>query len=172
MRFGNICGIIDAPIEELCKVPGLAENSAILCKLIKAMTVHYLGEEMKCCDVLLHPERVADFARAKIGALAAEAVLVIYLNVKNMVISTEINHGTVDQAVVYPRMLMQSALRCNAVGLILVHNHPSGDCQPSAADEKLTDAVNEAARTMNIKLIDHLIVSRSAYYSFAQSRKL
>lgn len=171
-EYKTLSGVMDAPLEQLEKVSGLGRNSAILCKLLKDLCTQYLKENMCETDVLTNPNRVINYSRAKLGCMEVEAMLVIYLNVKNMVISSEIFHGTVDQASVYPRNLMQTALRHNASGIILVHNHPSGICRPSPADELLTLNIQEAGKMMGIKVIDHIIVSRSSYYSFVAEGKL
>ncbi len=171
-EFKTLSGVMDAPLHKLEKVEGMGRNSAVLCKLLKDLCSQYLGEQMCEADVLSSPERVVKYAKAKLGAVEVEAILVIYVNIKNMVICWEEFRGTVDQASVYPRNLMQSALRHNASGLILVHNHPSGICTPSLADETLTMQVQEAGKTMGIKVVDHLIVSRSTHYSFKAEGKL
>lgn len=171
-RYKTLSAVIDAPLEQLEKITGMGRNSALLCKLLKDLCTQYLKENMCEADVLANPTRVINYSRAKLGSMDVEAMLVIYLNVKNMVISSEVFHGTVDQTSVYPRNLMQTALRHNASGIILVHNHPSGICQPSPEDELLTMNIQEAGKTMGVKIIDHIIVSRSSHYSFVAEGKL
>jgi DNA repair protein RadC len=95
--------------------------------------------------------------------------MVIYLSAKNEVIGYETVHeGTIDRAVVYPRRIIESALSYHAVGLILVHNHPSGHPRPSSDDKRLTQMIFRAARTMDMKVIDHLIVGKNGHFSFAE----
>jgi DNA repair protein RadC len=99
--------------------------------------------------------------------------MVIYLNVKNHVIAHEIiNEGTVDHAVVYPRRVVEFALVHHAASLILVHNHPSGDPAPSAEDKVLTRSIIDATRTVEIRVLDHLIVGKSAHFSFHENQLL
>jgi DNA repair protein RadC len=89
------------------------------------------------------------------------------------VIEHEIIHeGTEDRAVIYPRRLIEAALAHNAVGLILIHNHPSGHPEPSEDDKCLTRAIAEAARTVEIRVVDHIIVGKDAYVSFRESQLL
>jgi DNA repair protein RadC len=96
-----------------------------------------------------------------------EAFRVLFLDKKNQLIADEImNHGTVDHAPVYPREVMRRALELSASALILVHNHPSGDQTPSAADVEMTRKVVDAARTLGIAVHDHLIVGRTDVASF------
>ena len=109
----------------------------------------------------------------KLAGLPHEAFMVIYLNVKNRVLDHEIiNEGTVDRAIVYPRRIVEHALAHHAAGLILVHNHPSGDPAPSPEDKQLTRGIIEAARTMDIKVLDHIIVGKSGHFSFHENRLL
>ena len=93
----------------------------------------------------------------------------LFLNSQNEIIAEEIvQEGTVDQTVVYPRKVLELALKHKATALILVHNHPSGNLKPSAADRELTKALVKAAKTINITVHDHLIVSRQGYFSLAE----
>lgn len=172
-RFKDISGLLDATHEELCEVDGISTNSATLFALIRDICSEYLAGKMKDKDALSSPEAVRDFARMKMAGLKDEAFMVIYLNTKNHVIEHEmINEGTVDQAVVYPRNIIKKALVNNATGLILIHNHPSGMCEPSKEDVKLTHAIKEAARTVNIRTVDHIIVGKSGYFSFIENSLL
>ena len=103
------------------------------------------------------------------GGLKDEEFRVIYLNSQNEIITEEtIQEGTVDQTVVYPRKVLEGALRHKATGLILVHNHPSGKLTPSTADRELTRAIIQAAQPLSITVHDHLIIAKQGYYSMAE----
>lgn len=168
-RFGSLAGIMDASPRELSAVNGMGSNAAVLLALIKQLCAAYLSDKMKQCEILGSPQAVHDFARMKLGGLPEEAFMVIYLNVKNRVITHEIViRGTVDQAMVYPRNIVKNTLDNHASNLILVHNHPSGICDPSSDDIRLTDALRAAARTINVKILDHIIVGKGNYYSFVE----
>jgi DNA repair protein RadC len=172
-RFGGVAGVLDARKEELESVPGIKEKSAILLLLVKKLLEAYAAEPLRQRDVLSSPQAVVNFARIKLGGAAHESFMVIYLNVKNHVISYDIiNEGTVDHAVVYPRRVIESALAHHAASLILVHNHPSGDPSPSAEDKTLTRSIADAARTIEIRVVDHIIVGKSAHFSFHESQLL
>lgn len=168
-RFGGLAGVLDASQRELEEAEGLGPISATLIRLVKELCVTYLAERMKRKDLLSSPQAVVDFARAKLAGLPHEAFMVIYLNTKNEVIEYEVIHeGTVDRAVVYPRRIVEAALAYHAVGLILAHNHPSGHPQPSEEDQRLTHTVAEAARTVDIRVLDHIIVGKNGYFSFRE----
>ena len=99
--------------------------------------------------------------------------MVIYLNVKNEVIEHEVLHeGTLDRAIIYPRTVVESALIHHAASLILIHNHPSGHPEPSQDDRRLTRSIVEAARTLEIRIVDHIIVGRDGYFSFIENSLL
>ena len=172
-RFRGLRGVLDAEPGELKKIDGIGEKSAILIHLVKVLMLAYLEEQMQKRDVLSSPQAVLDFARTKLAGLPHEAFMVIYLDVKNHVLDQEVLHeGTVDRAIVYPRRVLESAIKHNAVGLILSHNHPSGDPAPSQEDKQLTRSVIEAARTIEIRVLDHVIVGRNGYFSFQENRLL
>lgn len=97
-----------------------------------------------------------------------ENFFVLYLNVKNMLLSVELHaQGTVDQAVIYPREVIRRALHVNATGIILLHNHPSGLTIPSREDKVLTVRIKDACRIMDISVLDHIIISDGADEAFS-----
>ncbi len=170
-RFGSLSGVLDAGQKELEDVPGLGPRSAMLIRLVKELGGAYLGERMGGKDLLSSPQAVVDFARVKLSGLPHEALMVIYLTTKNEVIDHQTLHeGTVDRLTVYPRRIIEEALSHHAAGLILVHNHPSGYPEPSGEDERLTQAVAAAARPMDLQILDHVIVGRDGYFSFAEEQ--
>ncbi|OGV39267.1 MAG: hypothetical protein A2020_02245 [Lentisphaerae bacterium GWF2_45_14] len=169
-RFHSFSGIIDAPLLEISKVSGFGKNSSILVKLIKDISAEYLAAQMREQDVLTSPASVTDFARMKLSGHEDESFMVIYLNTKNHVSDYEIiQTGTIDRAIIYPRNLIKKSLASNASGLIIVHNHPSGICDPSDEDKTLTTAVKNAVEAVNIRFLDHLIVGKSGYFSFFEN---
>ena len=172
-RFGSLTGVLDASQKELESFPDLGPASAVLIRLVKELCGAYLAERMKRRDVLSSPQAVIDFARMKLTGLPHEAFMVIYLNVKNEVYGSEVIHeGTVDRAVVYPRRIIESALACHAASLILIHNHPSGHPDPSPEDKHLTRSISEAARTVDIRVVDHIIVGKGGHFSFMENNLL
>lgn len=172
-RFGSFSGVFDASLRELEDVPHLGPTSATLIRLVKEIFCLYLAEEMKGKDLLTSPQAAVDFARVKLAGLPHEVFMVIYLNVKNEVIDYEtIHEGTIDRAMIYPRRIIESALAHHAVGLLLVHNHPSGHTEASSADKNITRAIVEAARTVDIKILDHIIVGKDGYLSFVEEQFL
>ncbi|MBM4463395.1 MAG: DNA repair protein RadC [Chloroflexi bacterium] len=168
-RFGSLAGVLDASFEELQGAAGLSPTSATLIKLVKEIGVAQLAERMKHRDLLRSPQSVVDFARLKLAGYPHEAFMAIYMNTKNEVIDYEMLHeGTVDRAIIYPRRIVEAALSHHAAALLLVHNHPSGHTEPSEEDKDVTRTVIQAAGTVDIRVLDHVIVARDGYLSFLE----
>lgn len=163
-KFDSLSGVLEADREELIDVDGVGEVSATFFPLLKEINQEYLAEKMKEREVLDGPEAVADFARLKIGGKETEAFMAIYVDKQNQVRDYEIlQEGTVDHTTIHPREVLKSALENNAQGIIVIHNHPSGTLKSSGADDRLTQKLQEATNSVDIELLDHLIVSESGY---------
>ncbi len=112
-------------------------------------------------------ETACNILRPLIGDIEREEFWAIYLNQSNMVIRKErLSAGGITGTYVDVRMIMKEAILCNATGLIIAHNHPSGNEKPSGEDNRITEQVKKAAETLNIRLIDHVIVTSNTYYSY------
>ena len=99
-----------------------------------------------------------------------ELFLVVSLNTKNKIINTHISSiGTLDSSTIHPRDIFIEAIRNNASGIILIHNHPSGDVNPSNEDLKVTKLLKNISNIIGIKLLDHLIISKDQFFSFQES---
>jgi DNA repair protein RadC len=170
-RFGSLSGVFDAQPKELETVGGIGPISSTLIRLMKEICAIYLADKLKEKDVLSSPQAVLDFARMKMAGLPNEAFMIIFLNTKNKVLDYKIfQEGTVDHSVIYPRRIIEESLARHATGLILVHNHPSGDCTPSPEDKQLTRALVEAAQPLAIRVLDHIIVGKEGFLSFTEHR--
>jgi len=168
-HFRSFAGVLDASLNELMRVKGLSEYSATLIPLVKACAEYYLKEQTIQRKSIPSLPVLVDYCRTSMGGLKDEEFRVIYLNSQNEIITEEtIQEGTVDQTVVYPRKVLEGALRHKATGLILVHNHPSGKLTPSTADRELTRAIIQAAQPLSITVHDHLIIAKQGYYSMAE----
>lgn len=117
---------------------------------------------------MLHSRDIAEFLRAKLQYMKREVFVVVFLNRANKIMHYEvISEGGITGTVADPRVIIKKALEHDAVNIILCHNHPSGSTKPSRQDEELTQKIKEAARFLDIRVIDHIIVSEEGYYSFA-----
>jgi DNA repair protein RadC len=168
-RFQTFQGVLDAPLNELKTVPGIGEHCAILIKLVKESSDFYLREKIYCKDIISSPEALLKYCKSSMSGLGNEQFRVIYLNTKNEVIADELlQEGTIDQSAVYPRKIIECALKQRASALIFVHNHPSGSPAPSVHDKNLTDLLIRVAENMGIKVHDHIIIGKQGYFSFRE----
>ena len=166
LRFGGIRGIFDASLEELTSIKGIGERTALLIKLLKEGSTLYLKDRVKGNEILSSPQHVLDFCHHTLSGEKNEKFMVIYLTTKNELIDTEILEvGTINQTAVYPRKVVEGALKQNASALIFVHNHPSGDPAPSQTDRKLTEALVKAALTIDVTVHDHIIIGKNTHFS-------
>ncbi len=165
-RFGGIKGIFDASLEELTSISGMGEQSAILIKLLKEGATLYLKTCVEGKEILGSPQDVINFCRHALSGEKNEKFMVFYLTTKNELIDMEILiEGTINQTAVYPRRVVEGALRHNASALIFVHNHPSGDPTPSQMDKQLTRALEKAASSIDVSVHDHIIIGKNTHYS-------
>ncbi|MBO4630302.1 MAG: DNA repair protein RadC [Lentisphaeria bacterium] len=168
-QFHDLQGVLDADLDKLCQVKGLGKNSALLITLIRSFCTRYLETRTNNRDVLDSPAAVRDYARMRLSAYTEEAMLLIFLNVRNHIINTEIvSKGSVDTVVIFPKIIIQEALKNKAASLILVHNHPSGITKPSKEDVDFTMKVRRLLAPLEIGLLDHLVVSQYDSFSFVE----
>jgi DNA repair protein RadC len=166
-KFGSFKGVLDASPEQLSAVEGAGSGTASFVALLRGAMERYFETQARQSDLLNSPEAVLAYCRASLEGLRNEVFDVVYLSTKNRVIGKDrLTEGTIDQAAVYPRRVVAGALAANAAGLIFVHNHPSGDPTPSPEDKRLTTLLSEAAKTVGIPVLDHLIIGNGRYYSF------
>ena len=159
--FGSVEGLMDAPMYRLIDEHGMGLSSAVLIRLVRELCVKYLEQRARDADVLNSLQSTEDFVRMKLGGCQSETLMTVFVNSRHRIINYELTAGTVNHTSVYIRELAKRAVLCNAVGVILAHNHPSGICNPSPEDIDLTDAVRRALDTFGVKLLCHLIVSPS-----------
>jgi DNA repair protein RadC len=168
-RFGGLKGVLDAGIDELREVRGLNAHTAVLVKLVKDIGAVYLLQKAQERPQISCTAELIDFCKTAMGALKDEEFRVCYLDAQNRIIAMEtVQEGIVNQAVVYPRKVLERALQWKASAIILVHNHPSGHVRPSDADIRLTRTIQETARTLDILVHDHLIIGENRFFSFRE----
>lgn len=168
-QFGSLKGVMDATLQELEAVTGMGAHTAILVKLPKSIGTLYLKEKAKEKPQVSCTKELLDYCRSSMGGLKDEQFHVIYLDAQNKIIGTEIiQEGIVNQAVVYPRKVLENALMQKASAIILVHNHPSGHIKPSDADIRLTKTIQETAKILDILVHDHLIIGENRFFSFRE----
>ena len=160
-------------LRELSEIKGIGQAKAI-----SLLTAFELGRRVRSEIVELSPHiqnsmDVVNLMQAKIAYLNHEEFWVIYLNNANTILKTvQISKGGITSTEVDTRIVMQEAVVLKATQIILCHNHPSGSVKPSKADFQLTEKIRKAAQIMDIALVDHIIIHREKYYSFAEEGRI
>jgi len=168
-KFVSIKGILDAEIDDLKQIEGIGDRSAVFFKLVKETASLYLKQKAKEKKQVTCTTELLDFCRTVMGGKKDEEFAVIYLDVQNQIIEFEtVQKGIVNQAVVYPRQVLESALKKKASAIILAHNHPSGHVRPSDADIRLTKTIQETAKALDILVHDHIIIGENRFFSFRE----
>ncbi|MGB2705088.1 MAG: DNA repair protein RadC [Chitinophagaceae bacterium] len=155
-------------IKELMKIKGIGEAKAIT--IAAALELGRRRQAAVPLEKLAvsSSDDIAHFLQAKLKDYRHEVFAVLFLNRANKINHFEIiSEGGITGTVADPRVILRKALEEDAVNIILCHNHPSGSLKPSRADEQLTAKIKEAARYLDITVLDHIIVSEDGYYSFA-----
>jgi DNA repair protein RadC len=165
-RFGSLAGVLGATPEELKTVQGVGEALALDLKLVQEAALRTARAEVARRAVISSWSALIAYVKTALAHEAREQFRVLFLDKKNQLIADEVmNRGTVDHAPVYPREVVRRALELSASAVILVHNHPSGDPTPSAADIDMTRQVVDAGRSLRIAVHDHLIAGRDGVAS-------
>ncbi|HNV69669.1 MAG TPA: DNA repair protein RadC [Candidatus Ozemobacteraceae bacterium] len=172
-RFHDLPELFAARRESLLEVEGIGEQAARFLHVIrdlgqqalKARAMHW-GAALAC------PKDVVEYLRALMANLPEEEFVTIFVDHANRVIRYEtLSRGVEDQTAVYPRKVMKRALALHATGIAVAHNHPTGNPQPSPADREITRHLAAAASTLELRLLDHIIIGRDqqAYFSFREN---
>jgi len=165
-RHGSLAGVFQQTHRDLLNVEGIGANGATLLQLVREVWVRALEEDIENGKIISSPEDVVDYLRMSMGFRDRECVLVFCLNAANTLVHQEIiGEGTVNHAPVYPREVARMALLHGATAIILVHNHPGGQCTPSSEDLQMTRHISEVLGKLGVNLHDHLIVTSSQVYS-------
>ncbi|MDD4556721.1 MAG: DNA repair protein RadC [Alphaproteobacteria bacterium] len=172
-KYGSFAGVVNAPLEDLLAFEGVKENSATVLKLVKEAAIRLNWQVLNNSDepVINNWDLLIDYCRSSMGHQEFEEFKIVFLNNKLQVLCEESQQrGTVDQVAIHPREVIKSAVLKGASAIILIHNHPSGNVTPSKADIDITKKINAAAEAMNIRVLDHIIISKSDFYSFKEHR--
>ncbi|MCU0611288.1 MAG: DNA repair protein RadC [Candidatus Eisenbacteria bacterium] len=169
-RFGSIAAVLEAEPGELRSVEGVGECGVTLLKLMHALALTTMDPVERHTDFMRSPNEVAVYFRARLRGLREERFVVACLDAKNRIREVrELQQGTVDQAVVYPRRVAEAALESKAKSVVVVHNHPSGDAEPSEDDVRLTRELKVTLSAVGVALLDHLVIGAGAHFSFREA---
>jgi DNA repair protein RadC len=165
-EFGGIGGLLTADAEAIMRSGGVGEGAAAALKIVQAAALRMLRSAVTEQPILASWQALLDYLRADMAHLTIERVRVLHLNSKNMLIRDEVMaEGSVDQAALYTREVIRRSIDLGSAAIILVHNHPSGDPQPSRADIALTREIAEAGKRLGIAVHDHVIIGAAGHCS-------
>ena len=171
LRFKSINGVLDADNRDLQSINGISKHTALFLNLLKDVSVLYMEERMFRRDLLSSPQVVYDYLKVSLKGLMDEGFKMLFLDNRNQLIAMEtLKNGTVNQAIVFPRKIVERALYHNAVGVLVAHNHPSGSLEPSQEDQEVTKDIREALKTVDIALLDHIIIGGNEFFSFRENQ--
>ena len=166
-KFGGFAPALAAPIERLVEIEGLGEATALEMKIVQAAAIKLAQGRVLGRPVISSWGDLLAYCRSSMAEEKVEQFRILFLDRKNILIADEVQQrGTVDHTPVYPREVVKRALELTASAIILVHNHPSGDPTPSAADIEMTKQIVKAAQPLGVKVHDHLIIGHRTEASF------
>lgn len=169
-KFKTINGVLDADIKELKKVEGVSEHTALFLCFLKDIAIRYLEKGLYKKDLLSSPDAVYDYLKASLKGAHDEEFKTIFLNNRNRLLAIEtMQTGTVNKSVIYPRKIVERALSNHAANVIIAHNHPGESLNPSEDDCKVTKIIRDALKTVDIILLDHIIIGGDGYFSFKEN---
>ncbi|MDJ0643334.1 MAG: DNA repair protein RadC [Erythrobacter sp.] len=165
-QFGTLSGVLNADPAALQRVKGVGETSAAALKSVALAARRMARSEVMQRPVLGSWQSLLDYLAIDMAHLTVERVRVLYLDSKNQLIDDHhVGDGSIDEASIHPREVIRRALDLGASALILVHNHPSGNPEPSRADIQITQRIAEAGRLLGVAVHDHVIIGREGHVS-------
>ena len=169
-EFGSLAGIFEAEPQDIQKRCGVSENTAILVSLIPSLARRYFTAKWGEKPKLTSSSKAGEYATSLFAGRTYEAFHAICLDSQNRVnYAALVQEGTLTEAPVYPRLVVEAVLRHKANSVILAHNHPGGSMQPSRADIEVTGRISKALEAISVKVVDHIIVTGDKYFSFKEN---
>ena len=167
-KFGSLKAVLEAEPTELKEIKGIGDNNVFGLKIAQSVSRRYLADRIIDQDFIRSADEVIDYLKHNLRDKSREVFLVIYLNGRNQILKMEeLFQGTLTTSAVYPREVVKRALVNDAAALVFVHNHPSGNPNPSKDDLTITKKLKEAAQAIDVSVHDHLIIAGNDVYSFA-----
>jgi DNA repair protein RadC len=166
---GGLRGLLDG--HHLGPRGGAGTSPSVAARLAacRELMQRYLRAPLQRGDSFLQSQATERFLVARLGGQRQEVFACLFLDARNRLLHfREMFHGTIDGASVHPREVVRAALEINAAALIVAHNHPSGEPEPSAADRAITQRLRQAAELVDVRLLDHFVVGGTEAVSFAE----
>ena len=167
--FGSIAAIYQASADEFCQVRGLGMAKFVQLQACLEMSKRFLAEEITNGQALTSSQASKDFLISQLRNETQEVFAVLFLNNQHQVITFKrLFYGTINASAVYPRIVVEKAIKHHSSAVILAHNHPSGVAEASPADKNITQQLSQALGLIDIRVLDHMIVAGHQCYSFAE----
>jgi len=167
--FGGLVGLLSASQTEFCAGKGLGTAKYAQLQATLELSRRYLRNEIAERDVLTSPEAVRNYLKSRLRVHPHEVFACLFLDNRHRVIEyRELFRGTIDGASVHPREVVREAMRWNAAAVIFAHNHPSGVAEPSQADVRITQRLQDALALVDVRVLDHIIIGDGGGTSFAE----
>ena len=168
-HFGSLHGLLNADLDEFRYVEGIGLAKFAQLKGIAELARRYHSVRVLGDNPLLSPEMTKDFLQSQLSDAEREIFMVIFLDNQHRVVKhSRMFSGTLRHVEVHPREIVREAIKVNAAAVILAHNHPSGCAEPSKADKEITERIIKCCQFMDIRVLDHFIIGRGEYVSFAE----
>ena len=169
-RFGSLDAVFSASVYELEEVPGVGRSTAVLISLIPELAKRCAVSRTREVTVFDSSSAIGRYLAPRLGTLPVEHVYLLCLDAQKQLIKTvELSSGVVDSVSVSSRQAVEAALHHRASSVVLAHNHPTGNVNPSRDDEALTRRIRDALALVDIPLDDHIIIGGQSWFSFADS---
>ena len=167
--FGGVAGLLHTPAAALKSIKGLGPAKRAELVAVLELSRRALAQRLAEKPLFSTPQAVRDYLQLQLGSRSHEIFAVLFLDSQHRLIALEeMFRGTLTQTSVYPREVVQRALALNAASVVLAHNHPSGTAQPSRADEALTQTLKAALALVDVRVLDHFVVTRAEARSMAE----
>ena len=170
VRFGDLRALLEADLEQYTEQSGLGPASFVQLRAALELTRRYQLIRLKRAAQISSPRAAQEYLQLRLRHLQYEVFVCLYLDSQHALIDAEeMFRGTIDGASVYPREIVKRCLSLNAAAVIFAHNHPSGVAEPSQADQRLTQRLQQALATVDIRVLDHLVIGDGETVSFAET---
>ena len=167
--YTSLRELLDAPIGELMDRPGMGPTKAATLAAAVALAERYLASPVQRSEVFGASADVRRYLRFRLGGKPREVFAALFLDAQHRLIAfREMFLGTIDSATVHPREVVRETLMLNAAAVIFAHNHPSGVAEPSASDVRITERLRHALQLIDVRVLDHVVVSAAEAVSMAE----
>lgn len=172
-EFKNLAAVFDAPLETLKNVSGVGDHAAVLLAMVPRLLDRYQKDRWQPNPLFNSTREAVRFLSCELGTERNEVFCILALSSRNSLIAKEnIQKGSVNRTAVFPRLVVEACLKHRATAVILSHNHPGGDPNPSSADRQLTRKLKRILNDLDIQVHDHIIIAGPNHFSFAENGEM